>query len=269
MKTLERIVAATLLAVASSMADAAVVVFNNFDLAWKWEPYSWLNTFPHQGRYYTLDVTKSAAQQLPSPQDGIGLTANTFAIQWDTTPPNFITQTVFLRAGSGAAYANGVEFVDPVSGRLVRPPKMFGPDAIVGPSEDYAPIGNGFLRLSSNPQNYQVDFSSEDAVWGVRVQIAGQTHYGFVRFRHRPLTHPRWFPIQWGYESEPNTAVTTPHYCPADVDESGAVDTEDLAVFLSAFGLSGPQFYMYDLTGDLRIDTRDLVVFLQNFACTQ
>lgn len=75
---------------------------------------------------------------------------------------------------------------------------------------------------------------------GLRFELEGETHYGFATFERRQgpqNLEPIYFPVRWGYESEPDIAVVIPAApCPADLAAPfGTLDFFDVSAFLSAF----------------------------------
>ncbi len=157
---------------AAGCASADVIIFEN-DGTFDWVPS--VGGSLGNGLDITQDATQSGA-----------ITANTF--EWIAVGPP---------TSGGTGYADAYS-----SGSTNR--MMLGsvePGEMIGPSSDFI-VGTSL---------YEYNFSDGVTEWigfqanlGVKIEIAGEDHYGWIRLQ---WTGNRYDPIAWAYETEPGVAI--------------------------------------------------------------
>jgi hypothetical protein len=213
------------------VCHADVVHYNGL-FQWQRMPGCYSGEPPVEWSYF--DITRAANQQSTGPTSTsftfnscqAGVTSCSFALrqmqgiefsqlQRDITPTTF-------------TFCNQQRQANLV--RVVPAGTSIGPTSVPGTQwSTSADHGFGYVGFSNLLQL--------PGYIGVRVLIAGQYHYGWVRLESWGLQG--YYNIsEWAYESTPNTPIlagstTTP--CPCDLDLSGAVTSQDFFDFLECF----------------------------------
>lgn len=161
-------------------ASASVITFEN-DGTFNWIP----SVGGDLGN--GLDITQDANQSG-------AITANTF--EWFAVGPASSDDV-----GYAQAYSSGSE-----------PRMMMGsvdPGEMIGPSSEFV---GGTELYTYTFSNYPMTWLGPYPNLGVKIEIGGQEHYGWIRLQ---WTGNRYDPIEWAYETEPGvpimaTAIPTP-----------------------------------------------------------
>lgn len=234
---------------AAGGAKAAVVEFDNSAGVFTWALRDLMNPQPI-GHFY-LDVTAAPNAQPTSP-----IAQRTYDLPLLLPRPNLQPGSVAM-AGLGLTRGDTIQHGS-VSGR----PPSAGLLSRIGPWADFASGASvAFLQDPSGLMPPSRLYASEGYV-GLRLTIAGQSHYGWVYIQPAITSPPIWSavvtvrPVRWAYETRPNTPIVIPGRCMADLDSDGsfanggtpdaAVTIEDLLFMLAAFE-----------AGDLQADVDD------------
>ncbi|MFI4855121.1 MAG: hypothetical protein ACIAQF_09130 [Phycisphaerales bacterium JB065] len=171
MKTRNAAVGAMVLAMCG-VASADVVMFENDGT------FSWIagGSFPGNG----LDITQDANQSGE-------ITDNTF--EWiHFSPPSSKSE------GSASAYSSGG------TNRIMSGSVAAGD--MIGPSSDFT-FGTGLFTYTFS--DGVIDWLGYYATLGVKIEIEGQEHYGWIRLQWGGEFY--YEPIAWAYETEPGVAI--------------------------------------------------------------
>ena len=187
------------LAASAGTASAALVFHDNSDLAFTWTRSVWPVTGPIvDGR--VLDPTLPAAQQSGLPVD--------HALRWLGSDPigsldkygeNLSGYTAAARvAQSPQLISVGFPSAD------FFPVQTFSLGESVGPAETWS---GGAMGYSEGFTPYRGAFLGSEAYAGIRFDLAGAVHYGWIKLRLQPGVGPagHYQPTAWAYESTPDT----------------------------------------------------------------
>lgn len=146
---------------------------------------------------------------------------------------------------------------------------------------DWRPIPWVLLALEGDPDFPYMKIYGDDLYAGIKIDILGETHYGYVRFRWstaefattqeaqdvlgvgetREVSYH--YPIEWGYETEPDTPMTIPlPPCPADTNLDGDLTPADFTAWLDAFNNNAPTC---EQNGDGMCSPADFTAWINNF----
>lgn len=142
----------------------------------------------------------------------------------------------------------------------------------IGPGAVTTSTGYGIV--TANYLNFgAVDTENYPQFAGIRLDIGGSTHYGWVRMQTSPVDFPgSGAPIppltatifEWAYETDPDTAIIAGDvgsFNPGDFDLDTDVDGDDLTKWQGDYGVNGNSDA--DLDGDS--DGRDFLIWQRNY----
>lgn len=268
-----------------SSAEGAPVIFENPAPGFTWQ-YTQNCISLELGLRLFLDVTQpwNAQALSDATHNNCSYRPSSLCLRWNPTGGPSQPTRMFPDISWGGSPGTGLAFetpylyqlrVSPSGPELISPPKFFNAGELIGPGANWTPgTNNTSVWIFGNGGYVQTPIVRGCKSWGVRIRIAGQTHYGFVSVvGPSPLNSSvvPWVPVAWGYESEPNTPIAAymPTCALADLNNDGSVNVEDLATFLGAFGSQTASSYRCDFDGSRNVDTGDLVTFLGAFGCVR
>lgn len=141
-----------------------------------------------------------------------------------------------------------------------------GPGAVTT-STGYGIVAANYLNFGA------VDTENYPQFAGIRLDIDGSTHYGWIRMQTSPVDFPGGgAPIppltatifEWAYETDPDTAILAGDvgsFVPGDFDGDGDVDGSDLSQWNSDYGANGESDA--DLDGDS--DGKDFLIWQRSY----
>lgn len=139
-----------------------------------------------------------------------------------------------------------------------RPMYVYHPCDVIGPISAANSVERGVYGYVRGHATYNTLLNLPGAV-ALRLQINGQTHYGFIALSSIGTTAT---PIAWGYETTPNTPIVVPHFDggPCDWNLSGELNSQDFFDFVTAFFAGDADFNDNGVT-----DSQDFFDFLTCF----
>lgn len=190
-----------LVLIATSQQSAAdLVIHDNSSLVYRWAMHVPSFTV---GNY--LDVLQGPAQS--------GVSTPT-SVRWEEFPlqtSSSIT-SMDLVTNADARIAQGTELFQVQINQNVQEylgAKPFAPGELIGPGEDW----QQFTSMGAHGFGPKWYFLGEGATIGVKLTLAGQTHFGFItlaKVTDLAQQNYEYQPIAWGYDSTPNTPVSIP-----------------------------------------------------------
>ncbi|TWU20789.1 PEP-CTERM sorting domain-containing protein [Bythopirellula polymerisocia] len=169
----------------------------------------------------------------------------------------------------GVGYSEELSNTDKGSNYYVRSFELgdsIGPGAVTT-STGYGIVAANYLNFGA------VDTENYPQFAGIRLDIGGSTHYGWVRMQTSPVNYPgSGAPIppltatifDWAYETDPDTAILAGDvgsFVPGDFDDDGDVDGNDLSKWMTDYSVNGGSDG--DLDGDS--DGRDFLIWQRNY----
>lgn len=184
----------------SATASGSLVTFNNASLSYRWAMHVPSFTV---GNY--LDITQGPSQSGAS---------NSWGLRWEefplTTSSSITSMDLVGNADVRVAQSAEIRHVQINSNAQdYQPAKAFANGQVIGPGEDW----QQFTTMGAHGFSPHWWFLDEGATLGVKLNIGGQTHFGFLTVaKVTDLAQQNWEyqPIAWGYESLANTPVTVP-----------------------------------------------------------
>lgn len=195
-----RIVSLGAASVLASSAGANLITFDNSSLTYRWQMHVISFT---QGNY--LDVLQGPAQS--------GQSTPT-SVRWEEFPlqtSSSIT-SMDLATNTGARLAQGTQvFQCQINQNLQEytAVKAFTGGSTIGAGEDW----QQFTAMGAHGFGPKWFFLDDGGTLGVKLDVGGQTHFGFITIAKVPdaaMQNYEYQPIAWGYETQPNTPVTVP-----------------------------------------------------------
>ncbi len=254
-----------------SAAQAAPIVFAPA------APYAWVSEVdtvfgpiaPH-----ALDIT------LPETQSGATITPTSVYQQYNSPSTSSMPVLLAFRSGGGVQYAlehvaNFGYWDIPLQGSPTSydAPRAYAAGSAVSASAVWADMvtvawTNGFgsfrrgYSVFTDLGHFEARSVPADFVAGLKLTIAGQTHYGWMHVMWvADGDRGRFDVAQWAYESLANTPIRVP--CAADFNFDGATDLFDYLDFVDAFA-SG--LVSADFNHDAAVDFFDYLDFVASFS---
>jgi PEP-CTERM motif-containing protein len=150
--------------------------------------------------------------------------------------------------------------------------RSFELDDMIGPGAEPTDNGSGqrYGIVSANYGNFGLtDTENFPQFAGIQLDIAGSTHYAWVRMQTEPVSlsgapvPPLTATVfEWAYETNPNTAIKAGDKgsWPGDFNNDGNVDGTDLSQWRDDFGVNADS----DADGDGDSDGQDFLVWQRN-----
>lgn len=142
----------------------------------------------------------------------------------------------------------------------------------IGPDNPNAvPDLHGYGIVSPNYTNFgAIDTENYPQFAGIRIDIGGTKHYGWVRMQVTPLVD--FTPVapltatifDWAYETDPDTAIIAGDvgsFVPGDFDGDGDVDNADLTMWEGDYGVNAGSDA--DVDGDS--DGKDFLIWQRSY----
>ncbi|QEG34746.1 PEP-CTERM sorting domain-containing protein [Bythopirellula goksoeyrii] len=166
----------------------------------------------------------------------------------------------------GVGYSEELSNTDKGSNYYVRSFELgdsIGPGAVTT-STGYGIVAPNYTNFGATDTENYPQFA------GIRIDIGGMTHYGWVRMQVTPLED--FTPVapltatifDWAYETDPDTAIIAGDvgsFIPGDFDDDGDVDGADLNQWQGDYGVNGGSDA--DVDGDS--DGRDFLIWQRSY----
>lgn len=250
--------------VLSAALHAEVIVHDNSDGTFEWDFRYYNSGGGEWVEGNALDITQPPTQSGEYSPNGL------YYFWYEAfTSCDLVTRSIGrLDDGVVRVASSGVEEVVQSCGQyFVTPIAEFESEEAVGPDATYVesePASVFSWNASAIP------FLGDHAYIGVRLEIDGAFHYGWieVEWQPTPAYSARYLPQSWAWETESDTPITIPvPEIPGDLNSDGSVNVADLLQLLASWGkCANDDECLADLNGDGSVNVSDMLVLLTNWS---